>query len=125
MWQQKQKNQQERRRRRTSKKKKKKHKERKRINNNNSNPVKHPGLIKDRVLKAITLSSDMVVQMTTEYEHFIRLTLGVIKNLKIIDDKVWNTLCPDKMRYEWKCVTKIKCEGKDNILKQRLVVTFL
>lgn len=34
-----------------------------------------------------------------------------------------DTVCPDKKQYASKCVTKIKCEGEDNILEQQWVIT--
>ena len=73
--------------------------------------------------------------MTIDYRHFIMSTIAyaaskgykywprVIKNLEDLEEKLWKTPRPNKNRYVLKCVTKIKCEGGNDILKQEQVVT--
>ena len=117
------------------KEKKKKKRKNKNKNNNNNNRTIHSGLIKDGIMKGITISTGTSAQMTTDFRLFNKSLIaysaakgyerwsGAIENMAPIEDKVWNTERPDKSRYASILTTKIKQEGGDDILKQEWIVT--
>ena len=81
----------------------KKQEKNKKKKNKNTSQVTHPGLMKDRVLKGITISSRTSIEMTAECRVFVIVTIafaasksfkrwpGVLENMKILDHKVWKT----------------------------------
>ena len=102
------------------KKEKKKKKRKNKKNNSNNNCTIHSGLMKDGIMKGITISTGTSAQMTTDYRLFSKLLIayaaskgferwpGVIKNMIAIKDSTWKTDRPDKSRYASKSTTKIK-----------------
>ena len=117
------------------KEKKKKKRKNKNKNNNNNNRTIHSGLMKDGIMKGITISVGTSAQMTTDYRLFNKSLIaysaakgyerwpGVIENMMPIEEKTWKTDRPDKNKYASKLTTKIKQDGGDNILKQEWIVT--
>ena len=117
------------------KEKKKKKRKNKKNNNNNNNRTIHSGLMKDSIMKGITISVGTSAQMTTDYRIFNKSLIayaaskgferwpGVIENMMPIEEKTWKTDRPDKNKYASKLTTKIKQDGGDDILKQEWIVT--
>ena len=111
------------------KKEKKKKKRKNKKNNNNNNHTIHPGLMKDGILKGITISTGSSAQITTDYRLYSKVIIAFvpskgfdslhsgIKNMTAIEDKAWKTERPNKSLYASKCTTKVKSEGGTDILK--------
>ena len=85
------------------KEKKKKKRKNKKNNNNNNNRTIHSGLMKDGIMKGITISVGTSAQMSTDYRLFLISLIvyaasmvferwpGVIENMIAIKDKIWKT----------------------------------
>ena len=117
-------------------KKKKRKNKNKNKNKNNNNRTIHSGLMKDGIMKGITISVGTSAQMTTDFRLFNKSLIaysaakgyerwpGAIENMMPIEDKVWNTERPDKSRYASILTTIIKQEGDlPNINKQEWIIT--
>ena len=117
-------------------KKKKEKKKEKRKNNNNNNRTIHGGLMKDGIMKGITISVGTSAHMTTDYRLFNKSIIayaqskgferwpGVIENMIAIEEKTWKTEQPNRSKYASKLTTSIKQEGGlPDIKKQEWIVT--